>query len=166
LTASSAPSALSLRAVVGFGANLGDRLLTMRTAVRVLSAATHVERTSHVYVTAPVGELRQPEFLNAAALVLYRGEAEQLLDMLLAIEVGLGRVRRERWGPRTIDLDLLWVQGLFLETPRLVLPHPHLKERAFAVIPLLELVPGAADPRTGERYVTPPGDVRSTADLL
>jgi 2-amino-4-hydroxy-6-hydroxymethyldihydropteridine diphosphokinase len=138
----------------------------MRAAVRALSTATHVEKTSHVYATAPVGELRQPEFLNAAALVIHRGEAEQLLDVLLAIEVGLGRVRREKWGPRTIDLDLLWVKGVLLETPRLVLPHPHLKERAFAVVPLLELVPDAADPRTSERYVVPPGDVRPTDEVL
>jgi 2-amino-4-hydroxy-6-hydroxymethyldihydropteridine diphosphokinase len=157
---------LGLRAVVGFGANVGDRLSTMRAALGALSLATHVEKTSRVYATAPVGELRQPEFLNAAVLVRHRGDPGQLLDVLLAIEIGLGRVRREKWGPRTIDLDLLWVEGVSLETPRLALPHPHLKERAFAIIPLLELLPDAVDPRTGEPYVIPPGDVRATADVL
>jgi 2-amino-4-hydroxy-6-hydroxymethyldihydropteridine diphosphokinase len=155
-----------LRAVVGFGANLGDRLATMRAAVRELAKATRVETTSHVYATAPVGELAQPEFFNAAALVTHAGPPEELLDTLLAIEVKLGRVRREKWGPRTIDLDLLWADGVVVQTPRLLLPHPHLLERAFALVPLLELVPCAIDPRTGERYAVPPGEVRMTAYLL
>jgi 2-amino-4-hydroxy-6-hydroxymethyldihydropteridine diphosphokinase len=156
---------LILRAVVGLGANLGDRLATLRIAVRELGRATQVEKTSHVYATAPVGP-PQPEFLNAAALVLYQAAPEQLLDVLLAIEMGLGRVRREKWGPRTIDLDLLWADGVALESARLVLPHPQLKNRAFALVPLLELVPDAVDPLTGERYIAPPGDVRLTTDVL
>jgi 2-amino-4-hydroxy-6-hydroxymethyldihydropteridine diphosphokinase len=156
---------LTLRAVVGLGANLGDRLATIRAAARELGRLTLVEKTSRVYATAPVGP-PQPEFLNAAALVLHRGAPEELLDVLLAIEAGLGRVRREKWGPRTIDLDLLWAEGVVLESARLVLPHPHLKGRAFALAPLLELVPDAVDPRTRERYVVPPGDVQPTADVL
>jgi 2-amino-4-hydroxy-6-hydroxymethyldihydropteridine diphosphokinase len=156
---------LKFRAVVGLGANLGDRLATMRAAMRELGRMTRVEKTSHVYATAPVGP-PQPEFLNAAALVLHEGAPEQLLDVLLAIEVGLGRTRREKWGPRTIDLDLLWADGVVLESARLVLPHPHLKSRAFALAPLLELVPDAMDPSTRVRYVVPPGDVRPTGDVL
>jgi 2-amino-4-hydroxy-6-hydroxymethyldihydropteridine diphosphokinase len=156
---------LTLRAVVGLGANLGDRLATMRAAVGQLARAARVEKTSRVYAAAPLGP-PQPEFLNAAALVAYQGQPEQLLDVLLAIEVGLGRRRREKWGPRTIDLDLLWAEGLVLESARLAVPHPGLKTRAFALIPLLELVPDAADPRTGDRYVVPPGDVRPTLDVL
>jgi 2-amino-4-hydroxy-6-hydroxymethyldihydropteridine diphosphokinase len=104
--------------------------------------------------------------MNAAALVMFRGEAVQLLDELLAIERRLGRVRKERWGPRTIDLDILWIDGLVVDTPRLVVPHPWLRERAFALVPMLELVPEAADPRTGEPYVVPAGDVRATEDRL
>jgi 2-amino-4-hydroxy-6-hydroxymethyldihydropteridine diphosphokinase len=157
---------VTLRAVVGLGANLGDRLATMRAAIGELARDTLVEKTSQVYATAPVGSLAQPEFLNAAALVLHAGAPEALLELLLAIEVRLGRVRREKWGPRTIDLDLLWGDGVAMTSPRLTLPHPHLAERAFALVPMLELVPEATDPRSGERYVVPPGDVRATRDVL
>jgi 2-amino-4-hydroxy-6-hydroxymethyldihydropteridine diphosphokinase len=157
---------LSFSAVVGFGANLGDRLTTMRAAARELRRTARVVRTSHVYVTAPVGLISQPDFLNAAALVLHPGTADDLLDALLEVEVKLGRVRGERWGPRTIDLDILWSDGVVLQTERLQLPHPELSGRAFALVPLLELVPGAVDPATGSRYVVPRADVRITADIL
>ncbi|HEV3189359.1 MAG TPA: 2-amino-4-hydroxy-6-hydroxymethyldihydropteridine diphosphokinase [Polyangiaceae bacterium] len=157
---------MKLRAVVGLGANLGDRLAAMRSAVRELGQVAKVEKTSRAYATAPVGGIAQPEFMNAAALVMFRGEAVQLLDELLAIERRLGRVRKERWGPRNIDLDILWIDGLVVDTPRLVVPHPSLRERAFALVPMLELVPDAADPRTGERYVVPAGDVRATGESL
>lgn len=155
------------RAVVGFGANVGDRLATMRAALRALDEVVPVQATSHVYATAPVGP-PQPEFLNAAALVSFGGDPEALLDALLAIEARLGRVRRERWGPRVIDLDVLWIEGVVLQSPRLVVPHPHLKERAFAVKPLLDVAPDAVDPRTGERYLSlvPEGDVRDTGERL
>lgn len=155
-----------LHAVVGFGANLGDRLAAMRAAAQELSQLARVEKKSRVYRTAPVGGPPQPEFLNAAALIGYEGSPLDLLDALLAIEVGLGRVRAERWGPRAIDLDVLWIDAVAFEDPRLVVPHPGLIDRAFAVVPLLELVPDARDPRTGERYVVPPGDVRPTNDTF
>ena len=154
-----------VRAVVGFGANLGDRLATLRAALRELAAVARVERTSHVYATAPLGP-PQSEYLNAAALVEWEGSAEGLLDALLAIEAKLGRVRRERFGPRAVDLDVLWIEGQAEEGERLVVPHPRLKERAFALVPLLEVAPYARDPRTGERYEVPPGDVRRTEDVL
>jgi 2-amino-4-hydroxy-6-hydroxymethyldihydropteridine diphosphokinase len=156
----------SLRAVVGFGANLGDRLATLRAARSELEAVAHVERTSHVYATAPVGP-PQPEYANAAALVVWDGAPGVLLEVLLGIERRLGRVRgSERFGPRTVDLDVLWIEGLSVDTGQLVVPHPRLKERAFALVPLLEVVPDARDPRTGDPYVAPPGDVRRTEDLL
>ncbi len=124
-----------------------------------------MERVSRVYGTAPVGP-PQPDYLNAAVLCLYEGPPEALLDHLVAIELRLGRVRREKWGPRTIDLDILWIEGQSYESERLVVPHPHLRERAFAMVPLLEVAPGAVDPRTGERFEVPEGDVRATDDTL
>jgi len=154
-----------LRAVVGFGANLGDRLATMRAARDALGERARLVSTSRVYATAPVGP-PQPDYLNAAVLLEWDGDADALLDVLLAIEAHLGRVRRERNGPRTIDLDVLWIEGLAVESGRLTVPHPRLAERAFALAPMLELVPDATDPRTGERYVAPPGDVRITEDVL
>jgi 2-amino-4-hydroxy-6-hydroxymethyldihydropteridine diphosphokinase len=153
-------------AVVGVGANLGDRLASMRSAAIELARVARVEKTSRVYASPPVGGPPQPEFLNAAAAVLYEGAPLDLLDALLAIEARLGRVRGERWGPRTIDLDLLWIEGVAIDTPRLVVPHPRLHERAFALVPLLEVVPGARDPRTGVAYEPPAGSIRDTGDGL
>jgi 2-amino-4-hydroxy-6-hydroxymethyldihydropteridine diphosphokinase len=119
-----------------------------------------------VYATTPVGGPPQPEFLNAAASLRYGGAPLDLLDALLAIEARLGRRRAERWGARTIDLDVLWIEGLAIDTARLVVPHPRLQERAFALVPLLEIEPGARDPRTGAVYAAPPGAVRDTGVRL
>jgi len=158
------------RIVVGFGANLGDRLATMRAALRELARSAELEASSRVYESPPFGGMDQPPYLNAAALVhvstALPDAAFALLDALLAIEARLGRVRRERWGPRTIDLDILWIDGVRIEAPRLVVPHPRLRERAFAVAPLLDLVPDARDPLTGGTYVVPPGELRRTGDTL
>ena len=154
------------RAVVGLGANLGDRADTMRAALRGLARVARIEKVSPIYETAPVGGPVQPAFFNAAALVVYGGAPVALLDDLLAIEADLGRVRRERWGPRTIDLDVLWIEGLAVDHPRLIVPHPRLLERAFALVPLLDLVPDARDPRTGKAYVAPPGEIRVTSETL
>jgi 2-amino-4-hydroxy-6-hydroxymethyldihydropteridine diphosphokinase len=156
---------VTLRAVVGFGSNLGDRLSTLRTARRLLEVVARVEATSRVYETAPVGP-PQPDYLNAAALVAFQGTPGRLMEALLDIEARLGRVRAERNGPRTVDLDLLWIEGLRVESPQLVVPHPRLSERAFALAPMLELVPDAIDPGTGTAYVVPAGDARATDDLL
>ncbi len=157
---------MTLRAVVGLGANVGDRMATMRAAARHLSSVARVEKLSRVYDTAPVGGPPQPHFLNAAALVVYAGEPLALLDALLAIEARFGRVRVERWGPRALDLDLLWIDGVAIDSPRLVVPHPRLHERAFALVPLLEVAPDARDPRSGQSYAAPPGDIRDTGDTL
>jgi 2-amino-4-hydroxy-6-hydroxymethyldihydropteridine diphosphokinase len=154
---------VGLKAVVGLGSNLGDRLATMRAALRELALVARVEATSRVYATAPVGP-PQPEYLNAAALVAWDGEVRELLGALLAIEKTLGRVRGEKWGPRTIDLDVLWIEGVTVHEPGLVVPHPHLKERAFALAPMLEVAPGAREP-TGEVYVVPEGEVRVTEEV-
>lgn len=110
-----------------------------------LGASPGVElvRASKLYATAPLGP-PQPDFLNAAVLVHTTLDPEALLDVLLAVEAGLGRVRHERWGPRTIDLDLLWIDDLRVETPRLTVPHPGLFERAFALGPLADVLPEAA----------------------
>jgi 2-amino-4-hydroxy-6-hydroxymethyldihydropteridine diphosphokinase len=162
-----------VRVVVGLGANLGDRLATMRAAVRELARVAAIAATSRVYETAPVGPA-QPPFLNAAVLVSsWEGSPADWLRELLAIEASLGRVRAERWGPRTIDLDLLWADGVAVEGPELTVPHPRLRERAFALIPLLEVAPDARDPGTGEAYAKivslltiHPGDVAPTKEVL
>jgi 2-amino-4-hydroxy-6-hydroxymethyldihydropteridine diphosphokinase len=152
-----------IRAIVGIGANLGDRLGTMRAAVQQMRKLMKVERLSRVYETAPIGP-PQPDYLNAAALVAYEGSAEDLLDALGGIEAQLGRARKEKWAPRTIDLDILWIEGLAIETERLTVPHPHLTARAFALRPLADVAPHALDPETGRPYaeLTGEGAVRVT----
>jgi 2-amino-4-hydroxy-6-hydroxymethyldihydropteridine diphosphokinase len=164
---------VSVRAVVGLGANLGDRLATLRAAAGELGRASSVVARSRVYETEPVGPA-QPRFLNAAVLVDWRGSPEDLLRELLDVEARLGRVRGgERWSPRAIDLDLLWAEGVVAEGAHLTVPHPRLRERAFALVPLLDVAPDARDPRTGEAYeqvlgalARVAGDVRATGESL
>src|SRR5213075_501110 len=115
----------TLRAVVGLGSNLGDRIGLMRAAAERLP---NVVVRSFVYETVPVGP-PQPDYLNAAVLCETALEPLALFESMLAIERALGRVRAEKWGPRTIDLDLLFIEGQSVDDPRLVVPHPHLLER-------------------------------------
>jgi 2-amino-4-hydroxy-6-hydroxymethyldihydropteridine diphosphokinase len=143
-----------VRVVLGLGSNLGDRLAMMRAGVERLRAIAAVVQVSQVWQSAPVGP-PQPAYLNAAVLVDWTGSAHALLDATQAIEHELGRTRAERWGPRTIDIDLLWIDGLAVNDDRLVVPHPELRARAFALVPLLALVPDATDPATGQGYVLP-----------
>ena len=96
----------------------------------------------------------QGHFLNGALLLATTLPPLTLLDHMLAIERDRGRERRERWGPRPLDLDLLWSPGLALDEPTLTLPHPRLRLRRFALEPLVELVPDATDPRDGALYAT------------
>jgi 2-amino-4-hydroxy-6-hydroxymethyldihydropteridine diphosphokinase len=161
-----------VRAVVGLGANVGDRFAALRAALGELGRAGPIAARSRVYETEPVGPA-QPRFLNAAVLLTWQGSPEELLRELLDVEARLGRVRSERWGPRVIDLDLLWAEGVVVESERLAVPHPRLRERAFALVPLLDVAPDARDPRTGEPYehvlgalARAPGDVCATGQRL
>ena len=135
---------------------MGDRAATVRGAVRALRDLARVLAVSRVYETSPVGGPPQGDYLNAAVLLEWELAPETLLEALHGIEAHFGRVRDERWGARTLDLDVLWIEGRVVDTPRLTVPHPRLTERAFALLPLLEIVPGAIDPRTGAPFVVPP----------
>jgi 2-amino-4-hydroxy-6-hydroxymethyldihydropteridine diphosphokinase len=140
------------RAYVGLGANLGDRAATLARALELLDGTpeTEVVAVSTFRETDPVGYLEQPRFLNAAAAVDTSLEPEALLATLLDIERELGRVREgPRFGPRTVDLDLLLVEGVTLDEPGLTLPHPRLHERVFALAPLAELDPSLVVPGHG-----------------
>jgi 2-amino-4-hydroxy-6-hydroxymethyldihydropteridine diphosphokinase len=157
------------RVVIGLGSNLGDRLEHLRSGVRRLDRlAGEPVVCSPVYETEPVGPPQSP-FLNAAALFMDARPPRALLESLLSIERELGRVRSERWGPRIIDLDILWIEGVTCDEPQLHVPHASLGERAFALRPLLDLVPLAVDPRTGDPFVLPASGeagVRKTAWTL
>lgn len=132
------------RAYVGLGANLGDREATIRRALGALAAAPGVElaAVSQLRETEPVGYVDQPLFLNGAAALETTLEPRELLELLLRIERELGRTRTgPRYGPRTIDLDLLLYDGIRLREPGLTIPHPNVHERAFVLEPLAELDP-------------------------
>ena len=134
------------RAYVGVGANLGDREATIRAA---LAALPGVVAVSQLRETEPVGAVHQPPFLNGAAALETELSPRELLDALLAVERELGRERRERWGPRTIDLDLLLYGSETVDEPGLTVPHPRLHERRFALEPLLDLDPELSVPGCG-----------------
>lgn len=141
----------SLDVVVGLGANLGAPLEQLRAARLQIEALAQVTAASSLYETEPVGP-PQPSFLNAALRLWWSGDPFALLEALLGVEREAGRVRRERWGPRVLDLDILWSAGVRLDAPDLQVPHPRLVERAFALVPLVEVAPDACDPDTGRPY--------------
>lgn len=130
------------QALVGAGANLGDRAATLRAAIEHLRAQPEIAalETSSVYATAPVGLTEQPEFLNLALGLETTLEPEALLARLLETEKKFGRTREVRWGPRTLDLDLLAFENETRATPTLTLPHPRMLGRAFVTVPLRELL--------------------------
>jgi 2-amino-4-hydroxy-6-hydroxymethyldihydropteridine diphosphokinase len=133
-------------AYVGLGSNLGDREATIRAAVAALPGVVAVSKLRE---TEPVGVTGQPAFLNGAARLETELSPRELLDAMLEVERGLGRERRERWGPRTIDLDLLLYGDETVDEPGLTVPHPSLHERRFVLEPLAELDPELVVPGRG-----------------
>ena len=141
-----------MRAYVGLGSNLGNREATLRQAVAALREVPGVRivAVSAFRETDPVGFLDQPRFLNGAAAIETELSPQELLAALLEVERGLGRIRGgERYGPRTVDLDLLVYGDVTLAEPGLEIPHPRLHERRFALEPLAELAPGLEIPGKG-----------------
>ena len=135
---------------IGLGSNLGDRVEHIRRAIALLAQVAVVDALSSLYETEPWGLREQPPFLNAACCVRTTLAPTDLLHELQRIEAALGRERIERWGPRTVDLDMLLYDGLVLDTPELTLPHPLLAERAFVLVPLAEIAPNLVHPRLGQ----------------
>jgi 2-amino-4-hydroxy-6-hydroxymethyldihydropteridine diphosphokinase len=142
------------RAVLGLGSNLGDRAATIASAIEELRADPdlNVIAQSSTYESPPAGGPPQGDYLNAAVLIETSLPPRAILDRALAIERALGRMRPDTvvWGPRTIDVDLLWIDGEVVAEAGLEVPHPRLAERAFALRPLLDVAPDAQDPRTGQ----------------
>ena len=141
-------ASIPARAFVGIGANLGDPEENVRRAIEVLGIAadTRVIATSSLYKTAPVDRLDQPDFVNAVVELETRLDPGALLDKLLSIEKEFGRERSTPNAPRIIDLDLLIYGDHYCETEHLTLPHPRMSERAFVLVPLVEI---AADIAVG-----------------
>lgn len=138
-------------AYVAVGSNLNQPLRQVGDAFERLEALpdTRLELRSRIYLTRPMGPQDQPDFVNAAAGLLTRLGARELLDALLATEQALGRRRQQRWGPRIIDLDLLWMHGPAIDEPGLTLPHPGVSERNFVLYPLSDIAPTLMIPGHG-----------------
>ena len=163
----------SQTAFIGLGSNLGDSAAVLRAALRALDGLprTRLLRASRLYRTPAWGRVEQPDFLTAVAMLDTALPARELLDAMLEIEREAGRARSadgsDRWGPRTLDLDLLlYAQASILE-PGLQVPHPHLHQRAFALVPLLEIAPQAMIPGIGAAGLAlariAPGEVQALA---
>jgi 2-amino-4-hydroxy-6-hydroxymethyldihydropteridine diphosphokinase len=143
------------RVAIALGSNLGDSQVILETALQRLNDTPGLilQHRSSWYRTAPIGP-PQPYYLNGCAVFqVDRSRSDScgvsppaLLSLLLQVEREFGRVRRQRWGPRTLDLDLLWFDTVILDTPTLTLPHPGLRERAFVLVPLAEIEPHWIDP--------------------
>ncbi|HZS91296.1 MAG TPA: 2-amino-4-hydroxy-6-hydroxymethyldihydropteridine diphosphokinase [Chloroflexota bacterium] len=136
-------------AYIALGSNLGDREATLREALRRLGALGAVEAVSPFFDTDPAGIVDQPRFLNAAARLRTDLTPGALLQGLLDIETAMGRVRLVRWGPRTIDLDLLLFDDLVSEQPGITLPHPRMHERRFVLEPLATIAAEVRHPVLG-----------------
>lgn len=137
-----------MEAFLGLGSNLGDRHAHLQRAVDLLDAEPGIEvaGSSSVWETDPVGGPSQPDYLNAVVRVRTELAPLDLLAACLRTEAALGRVRDVRWGPRTMDIDVLLIDTLVLNDADLTVPHPRMTERAFVLLPLLELQPDATLP--------------------
>lgn len=146
------------RVVIGLGSNLGERAQNIDSAVSLLREDhdMHVMKISPLYETAPEGGADQPAYLNGAVLVLTSLDAGEIMARTLKIEAALGRVRAEKNASRTIDLDILWIEGEAVEEGDLVVPHARLPERAFALRPLVDLAPDARHAVSGDVYAEMP----------
>jgi len=139
------------RAVLALGSNQGDRMATLQGAVEALAGTPGltVVAVSPVYETDPVGGLEQPDYLNAVVLVEGDLAPRALLERSLTVEAAFARTRDVRWGPRTLDVDVVAVGDLRVAEPDLLLPHPRAVERAFVLVPWLDVDPDAALPGAG-----------------
>jgi 2-amino-4-hydroxy-6-hydroxymethyldihydropteridine diphosphokinase len=128
------------------GSNIGDRIANLRKAVTLLDPKVHVKAQSSIYQTEPWGYSDQPTFLNQVIKIDTDLEPFELLEFVKEIEFSIGRQETFRYGPRLIDLDILFYDDLILDTPKLTIPHPRIIERAFVLIPLAEIAPDLLHP--------------------
>ncbi|MEM8641034.1 MAG: 2-amino-4-hydroxy-6-hydroxymethyldihydropteridine diphosphokinase [Cyanobacteria bacterium P01_G01_bin.54] len=135
---------------IALGSNLGDSAQILAQAIQKLNEHPHIQinAVSPWYQTTPVGGPPQPDYLNGCATLMTKLTPLALLDVLLQLEQCFGRVRRERWGPRSLDLDLLFYAQQIIALPQLTVPHPRMRDRAFVLVPLADIAPQWHDPVT------------------
>ncbi|WP_414578877.1 2-amino-4-hydroxy-6-hydroxymethyldihydropteridine diphosphokinase [Anabaena sp. CCY 9402-a] len=139
-----------VRSALALGSNIGDSVAILAAATLELSEipGIELEAKSSWYRTKAVGP-PQPDYINGCVIVQVKMSPQELLDTLLAIEQKFGRVRRERWGARSLDLDILLYDDLIIDTPNLQIPHPRMHQRAFVLVPLVEITPDWIEPVSG-----------------
>ena len=138
------------RSALSLGSNIGESQTILEAAIEILAQTPGIllEARSSWYQTKAVGP-PQPDYLNGCVTLQVEILPQQLLEILLGIEQQFGRVRHERWGPRTLDLDLLLYDDLIVDTPNLQIPHPRMRDRAFVLVPLAEIAPDWIEPVSG-----------------
>lgn len=136
---------------IAVGSNLGDSRTIVQSALETLAATPNIrlQIVSSWYQTAPVGP-PQPDYINGCAILQVQISPHSVLATLLKIEAQFGRTRQVRWGPRSLDLDLLLYNDLILDTPTLQIPHPRMRDRAFVLVPLAEIAPNWIEPVSGK----------------
>jgi 2-amino-4-hydroxy-6-hydroxymethyldihydropteridine diphosphokinase len=150
--------------MLGLGSNLGDRAGHLRRAVAALRARDRVMGISPVYATAPLGGPAQGEYLNLAVELDTARSARELLALCMELEDEADRDRTQRWGPRTLDVDVLWIEGVSMAEADLEVPHPRMRERRFVLAPLADLAPdlvGAGEIEAAEGEVARLGPLES-----
>lgn len=155
------------KAYIGIGSNLGDKHKNIERAISLLrsGSTTKVTAVSEMYITKPVGYTEQDDFVNGALEIRTLLSPDQLLDFLHSIEAELKRERTIRWGPRTIDLDILFYGNLLISDEKLTLPHPRLHERLFAVQPMCDIAPYLIHPLLGKRMLELKLELENKSDL-
>lgn len=133
-------------AYIGLGSNVGDSRDLLRKALEMLATGVRIVKVSSLYYTEPVGYREQDDFLNAVAEIETDRSPDGLLALCRSVEDRLGRTRTLRWGPRTVDLDILLYGDASMDTPELAIPHPRMAERKFVLAPLAEIAPDAVHP--------------------
>lgn len=139
------------RCAIALGSNIGDSRAILDRAIGILAEISGIslKAQSSWYKTAPVGP-PQPDYINGCALLEVALTPQELLAVILDVEKQFGRVRQERWGPRTLDIDIILFDDIIMETPNLEIPHPRMRERAFVLVPLAEIAPDWIEPVSGE----------------
>ena len=149
------------KCAIALGSNLGNSLDTLDSSLNVLNSNPGINllAVSSWYKTKPVGGSPQPDYLNGCAILNVQQTPEELLTLLQATELQFGRVRNERWGARTLDLDILLYEDLILDTPNLTIPHPRMTERAFVLVPLAEIAANWKEPKSGKAIAQLAGEI-------
>ena len=137
------------RCVLALGANLGNRLANLQEALRRLAPVLTADRVSALYESEPVGPPDQPPYFNAVCAGVISLEPLTLLEAVKRIEWAIGRRPGPRWGPRPLDIDILLLESVTMDTPGLTIPHPRIEERAFVLVPLADILPDLTLPGSG-----------------